>query len=244
MVGLLQTKREIHTQVILTDSSGNKTSYEGGQTVVPIEYKTSSVVGIGVTKDVNVVLKFEPFEVDTSNIVLKFEGITDSGYCSPERESDTSLRKGVISFNINLPEYTSYKDSIEKYGLALGVDKAGTQEDSLKEENVLKIISNSNLDALATEEGWFNIVLTDIPADYFDTKFYAVPFAQIDGKGYGNGGEAHTAISTTVNSNTTGDDNHVKWLGETATYGDTNVDISDNTVALSFEELENAKAVK
>ena len=69
-------------------------------------------------------------------------------------------------------------------------------------------------------------------------------FIQIDGKGYGNGGEAHTAISTTVNSNTTGDDNHVKWLGETATYGDTNVDISDNTVALSFEELENAKAVK
>ena len=119
-----------YTSDSITDSSGNKTSYEGGQTVVPIEYKTSSVVGIGVTKDVNVVLKFEPFEVDTSNIVLNFEGITDSGYCSPERESDTSLRKGVISFNINLPEYTSYKDSIEKYGLALGVDKAGTQEDS------------------------------------------------------------------------------------------------------------------
>lgn len=108
----------------------------------------------------------------------------------------------------------------------------------------MKIISNSNLDALATEEGWFNIVLTDIPADYFGTKFYAVPFAQIDGKGYGNGGEAHTAISTTVNSNTTGDDDHVKWLGETATYGDTKVDVSDNTVVLSFEELENLKPVK
>ena len=68
---------------------------------MPIDYKTSSVVGIGVTKDVNVVLKFEPFEIDTSNIVLNFEGITDSGYCSPERESDTSLRTGVISFNIS-----------------------------------------------------------------------------------------------------------------------------------------------
>jgi len=33
-------------------------------------------------------------------------------------------------------------------------------------------------------------------------------------------------------------------LGETATYGDSNVDVSDNTVVLSFEELENAKAVK
>lgn len=211
---------------------------------MPIDYKTSSVVGIGVTKDVNVVLKFEPFEIDTSNIVLNFEGITDSGYCSPERESDTSLRTGVISFNISLPEYTSYKDTIEKYGLVLCVDKTGTQDEVLKEENILKIVSNSNLDAFETQNGWFHIVLTDIPADYFDTKFYVVPFAQIDGKEYGNGGEAHTAIYTTVNSNTTGDDDHVKWLGETATYGDSNVDVSDNTVVLSFEELENAKAVK
>ena len=233
-----------YTSDSITDSSGNKTSYEGGQTVVPIEYKTSSVVNVGVTKDVNVVLDFDPFEVDASNIVLDFEGITDSGYCSKERDSDESSRTGVISFNISLPEYTSYQDSIEKYGLALGFDKTGTLEDSLKEENVLKIITNSNLDALATQEGWFNIVLTDIPAEYFDTKFYVVPFAQIDGKDYGNGGEAHTAISTTVNSNTTGDDDHVKWLGETATYGDTNVDISDNTVVLSFEELENLKPVK
>lgn len=233
-----------YTSDSITDSSGNKTSYEGGQTVVPIDYKTSSVVGIGVTKDVNVVLKFEPFEIDTSNIVLNFEGITDSGYCSPERESDTSLRTGVISFNISLPEYTSYKDTIEKYGLVLCVDKTGTQDEVLKEENILKIVSNSNLDAFETQDGWFHIVLTDIPADYFDTKFYVVPFAQIDGKEYGNGGEAHTAIYTTVNSNTTGDDDHVKWLGETATYGDSNVDVSDNTVVLSFEELENAKAVK
>ena len=233
-----------YTSDSITDSSGNKTSYEGGQTVVPIDYKTPSIVGIGVTKDVNVVLKFEPFEIDTSNIVLNFEGITDSGYCSPERESDTSLRTGVISFNISLPEYTSYKDTIEKYGLALCVDKTGTQDEVLKEENILKIVSNSNLDAFETQDGWFHIVLTDIPADYFDTKFYVVPFAQIDGKEYGNGGEAHTAIYTTVNSNTTGDDDHVKWLGETATYGDTNVDVSDNTVVLSFEELENAKDVK
>lgn len=233
-----------YTSDSITDSSGNKTSYEGGQTVVPIDYKTSSIVGIGVTKDVNVVLKFEPFEIDTSNIVLNFEGITDSGYCSPERESDTSLRTGVISFNISLPEYTSYKDTIEKYGLVLCVDKTGTQDEVLKEENILKIVSNSNLDAFETQNGWFHIVLTDIPADYFDTKFYVVPFAQIDGKEYGNGGEAHTAIYTTVNSNTTGDDDHVKWLGETATYGDSNVDVSDNTVVLSFEELENAKAVK
>lgn len=233
-----------YTSDSITDSSGNKTSYEGGQTVMPIDYKTSSVVGIGVTKDVNVVLKFEPFEIDTSNIVLNFEGITDSGYCSPERESDTSLRTGVISFNISLPEYTSYKDTIEKYGLVLCVDKTGTQDEVLKEENILKIVSNSNLDAFETQNGWFHIVLTDIPADYFDTKFYVVPFAQIDGKEYGNGGEAHTAIYTTVNSNTTGDDDHVKWLGETATYGDSNVDVSDNTVVLSFEELENAKAVK
>ena len=108
------------------------------------------------------------------------------------------------------------------------------------EEDILKIILNSNLDAFATEEGWFNVVLTDIPADYFDTKFYVVPFAQIDGKDYVNGGDAPTAI----NSNTTGNDNHVKWLGETATYGDSNVDVSDNTVVLSFEELENAKDVK
>ena len=233
-----------YTSDSITDSSGNKTSYEGGQTVVPIDYKTPSIVGIGVTKDVNVVLKFEPFEIDTSNIVLNFEGITDSGYCSPERESDTSLRTGVISFNISLPEYTSYKDTIEKYGLALCVDKTGTQDEVLKEENILKIVSNSNLDAFETQDGWFHIVLTDIPADYFDTKFYVVPFAQIDGKEYGNGGEAHTAIYTTVNSNTTGDDDHVKWLGETATYGDSNVDVSDNTVVLSFEELENAKDVK
>ena len=233
-----------YTSDSITDSSGNKTSYEGGQTVVPIDYKTSSIVGIGVTKDVNVVLKFEPFEIDTSNIMLNFEGITDSGYCSPERESDTSLRTGVISFNISLPEYTSYKDTIEKYGLVLCVDKTGTQDEVLKEENILKIVSNSNLDAFETQNGWFHIVLTDIPADYFDTKFYVVPFAQIDGKEYGNGGEAHTAIYTTVNSNTTGDDDHVKWLGETATYGDSNVDVSDNTVVLSFEELENAKAVK
>ena len=233
-----------YTSDSITDSSGNKTSYEGGQTVVPIDYKTPSIVGIGVTKDVNVVLKFEPFEIDTSNIVLNFEGITDSGYCSPERESDTSLRTGVISFNISLPEYTSYKDTIEKYGLALCVDKTGTQDEVLKEENILKIVSNSNIDAFETQDGWFHIVLTDIPADYFDTKFYVVPFAQIDGKEYGNGGEAHTAIYTTVNSNTTGDDDHVKWLGETATYGDSNVDVSDNTVVLSFEELENAKDVK
>lgn len=233
-----------YTSDSITDSSGNKTTYEGGQTVVPIEYKTFSIVDIGVTRDIDVVLKFDPFEIDTSNIVLNFEGITDSGYCSPERESDTSLRKGVISFNISLPEYTSYKDSIEKYGLALCVDKTGTQGNKLNEEDILKIILNSNLDAFATEEGWFNVELTDIPADYFDTKFYVVPFAQIDGKDYVNGGDAPTAIYTTVNSNTTGNDNHVKWLGETATYGDSNVDVSDNTVVLSFEELENAKDVK
>lgn len=233
-----------YTSDSITDVSGNKTTYEGGQTVVPIEYKTFSIVDIGVTRDIDVVLKFDPFEIDTSNIVLNFEGITDSGYCSPERESDTSLRKGVISFNISLPEYTSYKDSIEKYGLALCVDKTGTQGNKLNEEDILKIILNSNLDAFATEESWFNVVLTDIPADYFDTKFYVVPFAQIDGKDYVNGGDAPTAIYTTVNSNTTGNDNHVKWLGETATYGDSNVDVSDNTVVLSFEELENAKDVK
>ena len=68
---------------------------------------------------------------------------------------------------------------------------------------------------------------------------------RIPGKnGKTNGGDAPTAIYTTVNSNTTGNDNHVKWLGETATYGDSNVDVSDNTVVLSFEELENAKDVK
>ena len=111
-------------------------------------------------------------------------------------------------------------------------------------KKILKIILNSNLDAFATEEGWFNVVLTDIPADYFDTKFYVVPFAQIDGKDYVNGGDAPTAIYTTVNSNTTGNDNHVKWLGETATYGDSNVDVSDNTVVLSYAELEDMKPVK
>ena len=68
--------------------------------------------------------------------MLNFEGITDSGYCSPERESDTSLRKGVISFNINLPEYTSYKDSIEKYGLALGVDKGRYARRFLKKKKM------------------------------------------------------------------------------------------------------------
>ena len=235
----------------ITDKDGNVTydNADVAQTVIPISYTTPSVISIGVTKNVYVTLTFSEYNSDTDNIKLNFDCITDSGYYSSARDSADSEKKGVISFNVNLPTYNTYVGKIDIFGVSLF-------KDDTTNVNVLKTIASANKNSFIAQEGWYHIIVTDVPSEYFDKKFIVVPFVRMDGVYYSNGGvngddisdeSKRVGITTTVNSNTTGDDNHIKWLGEdtestqseeTAVASVSDVEVSNSdTMVISFEDL-------